>query len=123
LLITALMGSNNWSIRPQVFALPFFGLSLLILLRWQNSKNRMIWLLPIITIFWVNLHGSFILLFVLLFSALLFGSGNRKYLLIVSLISLAATLVNPYGFQLWTNTAGMIGSDLIKTYSAELIAK
>ncbi|PKO00049.1 MAG: hypothetical protein CVU42_04725 [Chloroflexi bacterium HGW-Chloroflexi-4] len=119
LLITALMGSNNWSIRPQVFALPFFGLSLLILLRWQNSKNRMIWLLPIITIFWVNLHGSFILLFVLLFSALLFGSGNRKYLLIVSLISLAATLVNPYGFQLWTNTAGMIGSDLIKTYSAE----
>jgi len=119
LLITALMGSNNWSTRPQNFALPLFGLTLLVLLKWQNQRNRLLWLLPLVSVLWVNLHGSFILLFVLLFSALIFGSGSRKYLSIAILLSLAATLINPYGFHLWTNTAGMITNDLIKTYSSE----
>ena len=119
LLVTAFMGSNNWSTRPQIFALPLFGLTLLILLKWLRGSNRMLWLLPIISLFWVNLHGSFILLFVLLLSALIFGSGSRKHLSIVLIFSLAATLINPYGFHLWTNTAGMIGNDLIKTYSSE----
>lgn len=119
LLVTALMGSNNWSTRPQIFALPLFGLALLILLKWQNQRNRLLWLLPLISVLWVNLHGSFILLFVLLFSALIFGSGSRKLLSITIFVSLAATLINPYGFNLWTNTTGMIGNDLIKTYSSE----
>jgi len=119
LLVTALMGSNNWSTRPQIFALPLFGLTLLILLKWQHSQNRMLWLLPIISLLWVNLHGSFILLFVLLFSALIFGSGSSKTLALVTLLSLAATVINPYGFHLWANTTGMIGNDLIKTYSFE----
>jgi len=119
LLITALMGSNNWSTRPQNFALPLFGLTLLVLLKWQNQRNRLLWLLPLVSVLWVNLHGSFILLFVLLFSALIFGSGSRKNLSIAILLSLAATLINPYGFHLWTNAAGMITNDLIKTYSSE----
>jgi len=119
LLVAALMGSNNWSTRPQIFALPLFGLTLLILLKWLHGSNRMLWLLPIISLLWVNLHGSFILLFVLLISALIFGSGSRKHLAIGLIISLAVTLINPYGFNLWANTAGMIGNDLIKTYSSE----
>lgn len=119
LLVTALMGSNNWSTRPQNFALPLFGLTLLILLKWQNGRNRPLWLLPLVSVLWVNLHGSFVLLFVLLFSALIFGSGSRKALLLAILLSLAATLINPYGIHLWTNTTGMIGSDLINTYSYE----
>ena len=45
LLVTAMMGSNNWSTRPQSFAMPLFGLSLLILLKWQNHQNRLLWLL------------------------------------------------------------------------------
>lgn len=118
-LITALMGSNNWSTRPQNFALPLFGLMLLILLKWQHQRNKMLWLLPIVSVLWVNLHGSFILLFVILFSALIFGSGSRKALSLAILVSLAATLINPYGFQLWSNTAAMIGNYLIKTYSNE----
>jgi hypothetical protein len=119
LLVTAMMGSNNWSTRPQVFVFPLFGLSLLILIKWLHGKNRWLWALPLITILWVNLHGSFILLFVLLFSALVFGGGSRKALLLAATLSLAATLVNPYGFHLWANTAGMINNPLIKTYSYE----
>lgn len=119
LLISALMGSNNWSTRPQNFALPLFGLTLVILLKWQKKSGRLLWLLPLVSILWVNMHGSFILLFVLLISALIFGSGSRKQLAIVTFLSLAATLINPYGIHLWANTAEMVGNDLIKTYSFE----
>ncbi len=119
LLVTAMVGSNNWSTRPQLFVLPLFGLSLLILLKWQAKNNRWLWCIPLISILWVNLHGSFVLLFVLLLSAVIFGEGSRKSLLLVTVLSFAATLLNPYGCHLWTNTFAMIGNDLISTYSHE----
>lgn len=118
-LITAMMGSNNWSTRPQVFVFPLFALSLLILLKWQKNDARCLWCLPLAVIFWVNLHGSFILLFLLLITAILFGEGDRKKLLLVAILCLAATLLNPYGIQLWQNSFAMVGSDLISAYSAE----
>ena len=119
LLVSALMGSNNWSTRPQNFALPLFGLCLLILLKWQHKHDRLLWLIPLLGLLWTNLHGSFILLFVLLISALIFGEGSRKKLSWVTMVTLAVTLMNPYGFRLWTHTLGMIGNDLISTYSFE----
>ena len=119
LLVTALMGSNNWSTRPQVFALPLFGISLLLLVRWLNGHNSQLWFLPLVTVFWVNLHGSFVLLFVLLFSALALGGGKRRTILWVSLLCLASSLLNPYGPQIWNNTFGMIGNDTIGQFSGE----
>ena len=119
LLLVALMGSNNWSTRPQNFVLPLFGASLYLLVRWFRGQDRELWLFPLISVLWVNLHGSFILLFVLLFSALIFGGGDRKKLLWITLASAAATLMNPYGFGLWKNTLGMIGNPMINKYSYE----
>lgn len=119
LLITALMGSNNWSTRPQIFALPLFGFALYILVRWLKKDDRLLWFLPILSVLWVNLHGSFILLFLLSTSALIFGGGNQKKLLVITMVSLALTLVNPYGWGLWTHTAGMIGNETISNFSAE----
>jgi len=119
LLVTALMGSNNWSTRPQVFALPLFGLSLLLLVRWLNGRGRLLWALPLAAVLWVNLHGSFALLYVLLLSALIFGGGRRKTLLWITLLCLAASLLNPYGLRIWPNTFGMIGNDVISQFSSE----
>lgn len=117
--VTALMGSNNWSTRPQIFAYPLFALTVWLLLRARTRSWRGLMWIPLIAVLWVNVHGSFILLFVLLVSALIFGAALRKPLLLVTLASLAATLVNPYGLDLWAHTAGMVGSDLIKTVSTE----
>ncbi len=119
LFITALMGSNNWSTRPQIFAYPLFALTVWLLLRARTRSWRGLAWIPLIAVLWVNLHGSFILLFVLLISALVFGNSARKPLLLVTLASLAATLLNPYGLGLWSHTARMVGSDLIKTFSTE----
>ena len=119
LLVTALMGSNNWSTRPQVFALPLFGFSLLLLVRWLNGHERLLWTLPLVSVLWVNLHGSFVLLYVLLLSALVFGGGQRKTLLWVTLLCLAVSLLNPYCLRIWSNTFGMIGNDVISQFSSE----
>jgi hypothetical protein len=119
LLITALAGSNNWSTRPQIFAYPLFGLVLWILVRWQQKDNRLLWLLPIAAVLWVNLHGSFLLFFLMLSTALVFGAGNRKRLGVILLVSMAASFINPFGLGIWTNTWKMVGNIAIKEFSFE----
>ncbi|MBA4383609.1 MAG: hypothetical protein C0410_02635 [Anaerolinea sp.] len=119
LLLTGLVGVNFWATRPQLLTYPLFGLALLAVLRWQRKDDRLIWYLPLAAMLWANLHGSFIILFFLLAPALIFGSGSRKKLLLVTLLSLAATCINYYGFGLWTNMFSMVNSQSIRDFSLE----
>ena len=68
-LAAGLSGSNNWGVRPQLFAYPLFIGALWILLKWQERKDSFLWLLVPLGFLWANLHGSFILLFLLAGSA------------------------------------------------------
>jgi hypothetical protein len=61
-------------------------------------------------VLWVNLHGSFPLLFALQLLALFFGSGDRRKLLLALCISGAALLVNPHGLRVTTYVADMLSS-------------
>ena len=97
--LAALGGSSNWSFRPQLFVYPLFVLVLYVLLRWTRGENRGVWILPVLSILWVNLHGSFPLLLFLVFIALLWGSGNREILLIILGISTVAIFINPHGVE------------------------
>jgi hypothetical protein len=106
IIVAGLSGSNNWSFRPQMFAYPLFVLTLVILWRWQKINNKLLWLLPVIAALWANLHGSFLLIFLLEGAALIFGKGNRKTLGVVTVITFLATLITPYNIQLWTSLAG-----------------
>lgn len=47
--------------RPDVFSLLFSSLYFFILYRFQFQNKKTIYLLPILQVFWVNMHGSFIL--------------------------------------------------------------
>ena len=91
-LLAALASSSNWSMRPQIFAYPLFALALWALYRWQQEEGKMAWLLPVISLLWVNLHGSFVMLFWLAGAALVFGRGNRKVLAPALAASFAVTL-------------------------------
>lgn len=119
LILTGLVGVNYWATRPQLLTYPLFGLALLALLRWQHKDDRLIWCLPAAALLWANLHGSFIVLFFLLGPALIFGSGSRKKLLLVTLLSLAATCINCYGLSLWTSMFSMVNSQAIRSFSLE----
>ena len=100
-LSAALAGSNNWSHRPQIFTYGLFVWELLLLWNWNQKRDRQILWLVLISLLWANLHGSFIISFVLAGIALLFGKGDRKRLLIVMILAGAVTLLNPRGLNLW----------------------
>ncbi len=119
LLFSIITSIESWSIRPQTLAFPLFGLALLTIIKWQKGNNQLLWLLPLVTLVWTNLHASFIVVFLLAGPAILFGKGNKKYLLVVTILSLAATLVNYYGFDLWRQMFSMVGNQSINKYSIE----
>lgn len=101
-LLAVLATSNNWSVRPQMFTYALFAAVVFILLEWTRSqRTRLVWLLPLISLVWVNLHGSFVMLFLLGGSALVFGKGERPKLGIALGISVLTTFLNPRGLDAW----------------------
>jgi tetratricopeptide (TPR) repeat protein len=117
------------AVRPDLFTTLLFAVSLLLLLR--GAALRRVWLLPLITLLWVNLHPGFIVCFPLiglfLLSALItrdtagdnraagvserpqgkdplpYGRGSVALALAAALSgALLATLVNPFGLRIWT---------------------
>jgi hypothetical protein len=101
LILLGLSTSSNWMIRPQLFAYPLFMLCLFAVYEWQKGNNRLLFLFPLSTFLWANLHGSFVLPFLLAGAAWVFGMGNRKYMLYAFLTMLIASLLNPHGFGVW----------------------
>jgi hypothetical protein len=121
-LLTILLGfssSTNWSMRPQMFAYPLFAITLWLLWRWQNGRPKFMWILSLAVLLWANLHGSFILAFVLMGSALVFGAGDRKQLAVWFSLSLLATLINPRGIFVWQFVLDTLNSQSVQLYAAE----
>ena len=118
-LLAALASSSNWSMRPQIFAYPLFALALWALYRWQQGEGKMAWLLPVVSLLWVNLHGSFVLLFLLAGAALLIGKGNRKVLALAMAAALVANLINPRGFGVWTYVVTSLSAPSSQVFSVE----
>lgn len=118
-IVMGLSTSMNWSMRPQILAYPLFATTLFVLWHWHNQRDKYLGLLPIAVLLWANIHGSFILAFVLLSSALLFGAGDRKNLAIWLGISLLATLLNPRGLFVWQFIPQMLASPSDQLYATE----
>jgi hypothetical protein len=119
LVLLGLSSSMNWSVRPQMFAYPLFVGMLWVLWRWQHGGAKWMWILPLATLLWANLHGSFVLAFFLMGSALLFGAGNKKQLTIWLGISLLATLINPRGIFVWQFVSDMLTSPSDQLFATE----
>lgn len=90
--------------RAQLFAFLLFALLLWAVTTRHVAPTR-IWLVPALMLSWVNIHGSFPLIFVVLGSAALEDrhddSPYRLRLLLVALASLVVSLANPFGYRAW----------------------
>jgi hypothetical protein len=115
LLMLAVIGvfAQANHVRPQLFSLLLFSWLLVLL----TTAPRSQWLVAIPALFaaWVNLHGGWIVggaTLALWTAFAVVGPGTPRWkvtLVIVGVLSLAATLVNPYGWRLWAfiwNTVG-----------------
>jgi len=115
LLILALISSSiHFFARPHVvswlFTLVWFGVLDSCEPKADSKNFRRIFWLPVLMLFWVNLHGGFVFGFALLGVYLLSGAINclrdqidshwLRALAIVTVLSLLASLVNPYGYKL-----------------------
>lgn len=106
---------------PYVFSILFFGAELILLIRSRESgSNRPLYWLPLLFLFWANIHLQFVAGLVLLgvYSLAALAehltqplslawikqskmSVELKNVATVALASLLVTLINPYGFRLF----------------------
>lgn len=119
LILLGLSSSMNWSMRPQIFGYPLFAIILWVIWHWHNGRAKHIWLLPVASLLWANLHGSFVLAFIIMGSALIFGAGKRTQLLLWLGISLIATFINPRGVYVWQFISEMLNSPSDQLYATE----
>jgi len=95
-------------IRPQAFSFLLFAWFWFVLAEFRSRRTRMLWLLPVLMVAWVNLHGAFVLgiVLILLFIVLdvaarlfheseCFTSLEIRKVVSALVLTCAATLVNP----------------------------
>ncbi|HRK00847.1 MAG TPA: hypothetical protein PL089_14650 [Ignavibacteria bacterium] len=100
MIITAVCIQIRFSYRPEIWTWIFILLTLIILDRNFYSNKSRLYMLPVIMLLWVNMHGLFILGFVIMISYLLSGyvrdkTVNKKLLQWTG-VSAAVVFINPY---------------------------
>lgn len=114
--------------RPHLFTFLFFSLFLYLLLDFKYfSEARRLWMIPLVMVFWVNLHGGFFIGLVLVWLFIISEwvthyldrdaePLKRRHLMqltLVGILALLATLANPEFIRHWLylfQTLGMESS-------------
>lgn len=125
IVYTAAIGFTNWTIRPQLFAIPFFVYFYSHLYRRKTITATATFIFAFLIILWVNLHSSFPL-GILLVGIFVLGELKSAYkrniqvygriperlkklaedpavkaIFLLWVIMVLATLINPYGINIW----------------------
>ena len=100
LLLILLTIQIRFNFRPEIFTWVFTLLLLNILEQYFNNRKNYLYLMPIIMILWINLHGLFIIGIFIMLSYFITNYVNEKkidrYYFKFFILSSLATLVNPY---------------------------
>jgi len=125
-LLFSFLAMFLWSDRPYLFSAFFLMIFFLTLLQWERTKSKIIWILPPLTLLWVNIHINFgyglalvIYFAVFDFLSIVFGRITAKKklkwadiknslpLFVVTVISILATFLNPFGLRLYSQVFRM----------------
>ncbi|MGH7844359.1 MAG: hypothetical protein ACREQW_04190 [Candidatus Binatia bacterium] len=118
----------HWLARPHAFSFVLTAIWYAILDEYQTGqRNRLFWL-PAIMLLWVNLHGGFMLGFMLLglylacnVAGIIFGTASAtqeslpkaKRLALVVLACLASALINPAGYEILLFPFRLVGDQFL----------
>ncbi|PIS42087.1 MAG: hypothetical protein COT24_05440 [Candidatus Kerfeldbacteria bacterium CG08_land_8_20_14_0_20_40_16] len=115
-----MMGAFRFVERPEIFTFLLLSILIYILFNYQTSKKSwVIFFLPLIFLFWINVHGGFIigwgllglftithLVFYLLKARITWleqfslTAQKLKLLVLASFLSILICFVNPYGYEM-----------------------
>jgi len=94
---------SRFAIRAQVVEWLLFSILMRIVLR-REWLRKWRWVLPILMLAWVNLHGSFALGIVVIFLACISYQDVRRIdwvIIWIAICSFLVTFINPYGWSIW----------------------
>ena len=110
------------TVRPQLFGAVAFAISVWCVATRRAHPARL-WLVPVVTVAWANLHGSFPLVLVVMGFAVvedLVVEGRRAGRSgAVLALSAIATLATPYGVGAWTYIAQVRSHPIVADYMLE----
>jgi hypothetical protein len=104
------------SVRTQVFSFVFFSFYYYVLSGYRNHRRNLLWILPLLMILWVNIHGAFVLGLALIGLYLVCEAINRlvygarpntlstlelRKLSVTLVLTALATLLNPETFRVF----------------------
>ncbi len=108
ILLAAASSSPLYGVRPQMITLLLAAIYITLLENFaENRRSKLLWWLPLLMVFWVNLHAGFALGLALIglyiVRALLDGKVHLvRPLAIMWLISTAVVPLNPNGFRMFS---------------------
>jgi len=110
--------TTHYLARPHIFSLLFTTASLWLIDEDRRHASPLIWTLVPISALWANLHGGFVGLIAILGLLLAAAVWDRHWFALrryglLAALCLAATLLNPYGWQLHRHIATYLGSSWI----------
>jgi len=111
IVLAAATSAVYWSARPQIISLLLAAVFNYILILYRQPGRNYLWLLPILMVAWVNLHGGFAIGFILLvitFTGQIINfvvsaehsSQGVLWIGATGLLCAAAVTLNPYGPQM-----------------------
>jgi len=99
------VASPGLAMRPQLLALPLFGM-LLWVTAGRHRRPARLWAAPVLAAVCANVHGSFTIFPLILALAWLEDRRTKdpraRRTLVVAVVTVVATLANPFGFRVWT---------------------
>ena len=133
--LAAATASVHWLARPHLITMLMMVVFLAILESVREGRTRLLWTLPVLIIPWANLHGGFLIGIVILgtyaagelLRALVTRvSEERRASLRMAALYLVATagcllasLLNPYGYRLYTHLIEYFGDPYAMKYIQE----
>ena len=137
-MAAAVVGVDNWNVRPQIISLPLFVCVLYLLQRQASlapgerdrSGDRSLWWLPPLFAFWANAHGGFVFGLALLgahLTAQMVSFIRRRGpfpgpLLLITGLSTAATLLTPLGMDMVDYVLGFLRHPVTRNLNVEFAA-
>jgi hypothetical protein len=135
LIFAAVVSSVVWSPRPQIHSLVLFSLLSYLIYKFKHTR-RLGWLIGIIPLFilWGNLHGGYVLGFILI-GAVIAGEVFNKitlreedetlawkqiaHLALFMLAGLLVVLINPFGVDMWKIPFNTVGVETLQNLISE----